>query len=626
MSDCSCGSCGHEKERNLQLFLIRLIVAISIGLVILFVDASTYIELPVMLLALILAGFEVFWNAIKDIAKGKLFDEQFLMATAAIAAFAVGESFEAVMLLVFFGVGDLLQELAVKRARANIAGLMDICPDVAYVRRGENVVEVHPSEVGVDDIIVVKPGEKIALDGVVIKGESFVDTRAITGESVPRRVVAGDEILSGTINNDGVLEIKVSKIFAESTVSKILALVENAADKKSKAEKFITKFAKIYTPIVIALALCVALLPPLLGFGAFSVWIYRAINFLVISCPCALVISIPLGVFGGVGGAARNGILVKGGNFLEEFINVTTVAFDKTGTLTKGVFEVTEIAPSGVSKDELIELCAVAEQYSNHPIAKSVMDYYRRSKNEKTLPKASITERSGMGIVAKTKGKTIHVGNRKLMAEIGVMGLPSFAQTTVHIAVNSEYIGYVLIADRLKDNIKDTIAELGNVGITKTVMLTGDNSAIASVVAAEAGVSDYRAELLPQDKVGEFEKLKAESKGRVAFVGDGINDAPVLALSDIGIAMGGVGSDAAIESADVVIMDDDIGKIAVAKRISRKTRKIIIQNIVLALGVKFAVMGFAFFGMVSIWLAMIADVGVALIAVLNAARALGKRK
>lgn len=630
MSNCSC--CGEkEKKRNLKLYLARLVVALGLGITFIIVEVPLYVKLAVYISAFLIAGFEVFWEAAKDIATGKFFDEHFLMSIASIAAFVMGEYFEAVTLMVFFGFGDLLQELAVKRSRSNIEQLMDIRPDYANLKKGDEVTKVHPSEVVVGDIIVVKPGEKVALDGEVVYGESFIDTKAITGESVPRRVKAGDSILSGTINNDSVIEIRVTKNFAESTVSKILELVQNASDKKSKSEKFITKFAKVYTPIVIALAVSVAFIPPLLGFGGLDVWIYRAISFLVISCPCALVVSIPVGVFGGIGGAAHNGILIKGGNYLDDLCKVTTVAFDKTGTLTKGVFEVVEInTEDGIRKDELLEFAAIAEQHSSHPIAKSIIAHYGKDVGIN----ADATERSGFGIVAKSKcnarvgdtkltNKEIYVGNQKLMAEIGINDLPIFPQTTVYVAVNKKYSGYILIADVFKDNLAQSLQAMSAQGITDRIMLTGDNEGVAKHVADELELS-YRANLLPQDKVAEFEKIRDNARGKVVFVGDGINDAPVLKMSDIGIAMGGVGSDAAIEAADIVIMNDDIGKVATAKKIARKSRRIIMQNIVFSLGVKAAVMGFAFFGLASILAAIFADVGVALLAILNATRCLGK--
>ena len=619
MSNCSCG---HDHEHGydhggLKLFFARLTIALAVMLVFVFVKVPLYISIPAFALAYFLAGFEVVWSAIKSIWKRKPFDENILMTIASVAAFAVGEYAEAVAVMIFFGLGELLQGMAVDKSKKNITKLMDIRPDYANLKRGDAVAQVDPNIVCVDDIILVKPGEKIPLDGKVVSGISFLDTKAITGESVPRSVKPGDEVLSGTINQDGVLEIQVQKAFGESTVAKIIELVESAADKKSKSEKFITKFAKIYTPIVVFIALAVAVFPPLVGLGTWGGWIYKGITFLIISCPCALVISIPLGVFGGIGGAARNGILIKGGNYLEALNQIHSVAFDKTGTLTKGVFEVSKIEPQGMTERELCELAAIAEQHSTHPIAKSILSHYGKAVTQK----AKIKEKSGQGVIAELHSETIHAGNKKLMESIGIDNVPTFPQTTVYVALNKKFAGYILIADKIKGTAKQGIADLRAVGVTRTVMLTGDNEAIAASVAAELGLTEYRAELLPQDKVTEFEKIKAAG-GRTAFVGDGINDAPVLALADIGIAMGGIGSDAAIESADIVLMHDDIGKIATAKRVAKKTRTIILQNVVFALGVKAAFMVLAFFGITSIWMAIFADVGVALLAVLNATRCL----
>jgi len=625
MSNCGCPN-AHDKRDNkklwLWIFLARLIVSLALILVFIFVAAPLYVELPVFILAYSLVGFEVVWSALKNITRGKIFDENFLMSVASIAAFAIGEFTEAVALMIFFGVGALFQEMAVERSKKNIAKLMDIRPDHAHIRKGHEIIEIDPKEIKVGDIVVVRPSEKIALDGVIIKGNSFLDTKAITGEPIPRSVNVGDEVLSGTINTESVLEIKVTKPYGESTVAKILDLVQNASEKKSKSEKFITKFAQVYTPIVVLTAIAVALLPPLLSFGTYSEWLYRAIVFLVISCPCALVVSIPVGVFGGIGGSARNGTLIKGGNYLEALNQIKVVAFDKTGTLTKGVFEVSEIITNGISENELLELTAIAEQHSNHPIAKSILAHY----GKKITQTADITEKSGMGIIAKFNGKTIHAGNQKLLSSIGLDDLQFYTQTTVYVALNKKYIGCILISDKIKETTKQAIAELGLVGITRTIMLTGDNETTAKEVAKELGITEYYANLLPQDKVTEFEKIKAGTTDKVAFVGDGMNDAPVLTRADIGIAMGGIGSDASIESADIVLMNDDIGKIAVAKKIARKTKRIIVQNICLALGVKAAVMGLAFFGLAWIWLAIFADVGVALLAILNATRCLKKGK
>lgn len=618
---CACGHSHHEKEKNLKIFFIRLAIALILTLVFSFVNTPNYINISAFVIAYFLAGFEVIYSALKNLFKGKLFDENFLMSVATIAAFSISDYAEAVAVMIFFGVGELFQEMAVEKSKKNITNLMDIRPDYANLKNGDIIERVSPNEVKLNDIILVKPGEKIPLDGIIVSGSSFVDTKALTGESVPRSVGIGDEVLSGTINQNGVLEIKVLKAFRDSTVSKILKLVENATDKKSKSEKFITKFAKIYTPVVVFLAVAVALFPPILNYGSFEEWIYKAITFLVVSCPCALVISIPVGVFGGIGGAARNGILIKGGNFLETLNKINIIAFDKTGTLTKGVFEVIEIKAEGITEDELLELAAVAEQHSTHPIAKSIVCFY----GKKIKQEVKITEKSGYGIIAELKDKIIYAGNRKLMESIGITDLPFFPQTTVYIAVDQKYKGYILIADKLKENAKIGLESLKSVAVTKTLMLTGDNLSIAQSIADELGINEYYAELLPHDKVSVFEKIKAQNNGKIAFVGDGINDAPVLALSDLGIAMGGIGSDAAIESADIVLMNDDIGKIATAKKIAKKTHKIIIQNIILAIGVKVGVMALAFMGITSIWMAIFADVGVALLAIINATRCLGKR-
>ncbi|MCL1984277.1 MAG: cadmium-translocating P-type ATPase [Methanomassiliicoccaceae archaeon] len=616
MSDCGCDSCHvtEEKEKDIRPFLARLATALILIAVLAFADVPFYANVIVHVFAYFLAGFEVVRSAAVNITRGRIFDENFLICVATAAAFSIGDYTEAVAVMIFFGIGELLQGMAVARSKKHIRELMDIRPDSATMKNGE---KADPKDVRKGDIIVVRPGERIPLDGVVTKGTSFVDTKAITGESLPRSVGEGDEVLSGTVNRDGVLEIKVQKEFGESTVAKILELVENAADKKSRSEKFITRFAKIYTPAVVLAAVAVAVLPPLLNFGGWDEWIYRAITFLIVSCPCALVISIPVSVFAGIGGAARNGIMIKGGNHLETLNDITTVAFDKTGTLTEGVFEVGDIVTEGISATELLELAAIAEQHSTHPIAVSVLSHYGRAVEREAV----IRELSGHGTIAEFDDVTVHAGNRKLMESIGIAELPVFPQTAVYIALNGRYAGCILISDRIRRTAERGIAELRSVNITRTIMLTGDSEVIASNVASELGVDEYRADLLPQDKVAEFERIK-ERYGKTMFVGDGINDAPVLALADLGMAMGGIGSDAAIESADIVLMDDDIGKIATAKRAANKTRKIIRQNIVLALGIKAGVMVLAFLGLTSLWMAVFADVGVALLAVLNAARCL----
>ncbi len=618
---CGCGhDHAHSGTENFTPFILRLCAAFAMILAAGFITMPVYASVPLYVAAYFLAGAEVLWTACKNIAKGKMFDENFLMTIASIGAFAIGDMSEAVAVMIFYGAGELLQDVAVARSRENIANLMDIRPDAANLKTEDGLVTVSPEAVPVGTTIVVRPGEKIPLDGLVLRGESFVDTMALTGESVPRSALEGDEVLSGSINKSGLLEIQVTKPYGESTVSKVLELVQNASSKKAESEKFITKFARYYTPAVVFGALGVAILPPLLGFGPWGSWLYKALSFLIISCPCALVVSIPISFFGGIGGAAKNGVLVKGGNFLEALNDVETVVFDKTGTLTKGVFKVTEIAPvEGVSQQELLGLAAVAEAHSTHPIAQSILAAYVQTPEVAT----EITEQAGLGITAKTARGTICVGNASLMEQVaGIQNLPAFAKTTVYVALNGQYMGYMLISDEIKETTAAGLAALRQWGVKRLVMLTGDSKALAGEVANTLSLDDYQGGLLPQDKVFEFEKLLAEGKGKVVFVGDGINDAPVLTRAHIGIAMGGIGSDAAIEAADVVIMNDDIGKIATALRVARKTRSIVVQNIVFALGVKLAIMVLAFLGITSIWFAIFADVGVALLALLNAVRAM----
>ena len=617
---CGCGhDHAHGETEPIAPFVVRLGIALLITLAAGFLSLPTLASLVLYLVAYLLSGVEVLWAAAKNIGKGKVFDENFLMAIASIGAFAIGDMSEAVAVMIFYGAGELLQSIAVTRSRKNIAGLMDIRPDSANLKTESGIISVPPEQVAVNDMIIVRPGEKIPLDGVVFAGESFVDTAALTGESVPRKVTAGDELLSGAINKSGLLEVRVTKRYGESTVAKILDLVQNASSKKAESEKFITKFARYYTPAVVFTALAVAVLPPLLGFGAFAEWLYKALSFLIISCPCALVISIPISFFGGIGGAAKNGILVKGGNFLEALNKLETVVFDKTGTLTKGVFQVTEIKPvHGVTADRLLSLAAIAEAHSIHPIAKSILAAHGKAVD--TL--SEITEQAGCGIIAKTEHGVLSVGNARLMEQIGIQNLPIFAKTTVFVAQDGQYLGYLLISDKIKETTAGAISAIRQSGVKQLVMLTGDSEAIAKEVSDTLSLDGYQSGLLPQDKVSAFENLLTDQNGNVAFVGDGINDAPVLTRADIGIAMGGIGSDAAIEAADVVIMNDDIGKIATAVKIARKTRSIVIQNIVFALGIKLVIMVLAFLGVTSIWFAIFADVGVALLALLNAVRAM----
>lgn len=585
---------------------------------------NEWLQIALFIISYIIVGGDVVKRAVKNIFKGQVFDENFLMSIATIGAFFIGEYPEGVAVMLFYQVGELFQSYAVGKSRKSIASLMDIRPDYANVKKGDELVKVDPDEVQIGDIIIIKAGEKIPLDGKVIEGGSMIDTSALTGESVPREVEVGSDILSGCININGVITAEVTKEFGESTVSKILDLVENASSKKSNSEQFITKFARYYTPVVVIIAVFLAIIPPLVIDGAtFSDWIYRALAFLVVSCPCALVISIPLSFFGGIGGASKKGVLVKGSNYLEALAETEIVVFDKTGTLTKGVFNVQEIHPEGVSKEELLELTAHAESYSNHPISLSLKCAYSKEIDNGRI--SDVEEISGHGVIATVDGKKVMAGNIKLMK---MMDIPYFKGeligTIVHVAVNNKYIGYIVIADEVKEDSAQAIKELKAANIKQTVMLTGDNKSIGSKVAKELGLDKVYAELLPADKVEKLEELFSQKskKGKLAFVGDGINDAPVLARADIGIAMGGLGSDAAIEAADVVIMTDEPSKIATTMKISKKTLKIAHQNIVFAIGIKIIVLILSAFGITTMWAAIFADVGVTIIAVLNAFRAL----
>lgn len=585
---------------------------------------NEWLQIALFIISYIIVGGDVVKRAVKNIFKGQVFDENFLMSIATIGAFFIGEYPEGVAVMLFYQVGELFQSYAVGKSRKSIASLMDIRPDYANVKKGDELVKVDPDEVQIGDIIVIKAGEKIPLDGKVIEGSSMIDTSALTGESVPREVEVGSDILSGCININGVITAEVTKEFGESTVSKILDLVENASSKKSNSEQFITKFARYYTPVVVIIAVFLAIIPPLVIDGAtFSDWIYRALAFLVVSCPCALVISIPLSFFGGIGGASKKGVLVKGSNYLEALAETEIVVFDKTGTLTKGVFNVQEIHPEGVSKEELLELTAHAESYSNHPISLSLKRAYSKEIDNGRI--SDVEEISGHGVIATVDGKKVMAGNIKLMK---MMDIPYFKGeligTIVHVAVNNKYIGYIVIADEVKEDSAQAIKELKAANIKQTVMLTGDNKSIGSKVAKELGLDKVYAELLPADKVEKLEELFSQKskKGKLAFVGDGINDAPVLARADIGIAMGGLGSDAAIEAADVVIMTDEPSKIATTMKISKKTLKIAHQNILFAIGIKIIVLILSAFGITTMWAAIFADVGVTIIAVLNAFRAL----
>ena len=569
-------------------------------------------------------GYDIVFKAVRNIAHGQVFDENFLMLVATVAAFCIGEYSEAVAVMLFYQVGELFQSYAVGKSRKSITDLMDIVPEYANVEFGGEIEQVDPDDVEVGDTIIIKPGERIPLDAVITEGETMIDTAALTGESVPRRAVVGDEVISGCINGSGTIKARVTKAFEDSTVTRILELVENAGSKKAHVENFITRFAKIYTPVVTIAAVILAVIPPLFD-GNWGEWIARACTFLVISCPCALVISVPLGFFGGIGAASRNGILVKGGNYLEAVSSLTTVVFDKTGTLTKGEFKVSEVRAASCSYEELLETAALAECFSNHPIAVSIREAYGKPVNPQRVGNSG--ETAGHGVSADVDGKHVLLGNHKLMKANGIEAEElNCAGTVVYAAADGVYLGAIVISDGIKDGSKDAITALKAAGVKRTVMLTGDRKAEADAVSAELGLDEHFSELLPADKVGMVEKLLAERKkaDRLAFVGDGINDAPVLARADVGIAMGSMGSDAAIEAADVVIMDDDLRKIPLVMRIASKTMRIVRENIVFALAVKLAVLVLGALGIANMWLAVFADVGVAVIAILNSMRTLRK--
>lgn len=614
--------------KKLKKLLIRIIVAILLfagGML-----ASVFENIPELISTVLLVGayatvgYDIVLKAVRNIGHGQVFDENFLMTIATVGAFATGEIAEGVMVMLLYQIGEWFQQYAVGKSRDSITDLMNIRPDYANVLRNGEAETVDPEDVQIGEIIVVKPGEKIPLDGIVEKGNSFIDTSALTGESVPREVKVGEEVLSGCINERGLLEIRVTKEFDESTVAKILEQVENASSRKAKAENFITKFAKYYTPIVVVGALMLAFLPTIFGSDlGLKQWIIRACTFLVISCPCASVISVPLGFFGGIGGAAKEGILIKGSNYMETLATIDTIVFDKTGTLTKGVFEVSELYAADGNEDELLKLAAYAESYSNHPISLSLQKAYGKEIDKSLI--GDVKEISGKGVCAKVDSRLVCAGNEKLMAEMGVKYQPvEKIGTLVYIAADGEYLGYILISDEIKPDALNLAAGLKARGIGKTVMLTGDRESIAMKVADKIGIDTVYSELLPGDKVAKVEEL-LNSKGdkkSLAFVGDGINDAPVLTRADVGIAMGGLGSDAAIEAADVVIMDDKPSKIAKAIGISKKTIGIVKQNIVFALGVKLLFLALGAIGFVNLWEAVFADVGVAFIAILNSMRAL----
>jgi len=608
-------------KRKHKIMLARIIASAAATLVLNLIPLEGIPRLALFSAVYLAIGYDILFDALRGILNRRFLDENFLMAVATVGAFSLaiysksGDYNEAIAVMLFYQTGELFQSIAVGKSRRSIAALMDIRPDYANIEDAGELIKVDPSEVAIGTPITVRPGEKIPLDGIVISGNSSLDTSALTGESLPRSIGIGEEAISGCVNLSGVLRIRTTKEFGESTVSKILELVENASSRKSRSEKFISKFARVYTPAVCASALALAVIPPLI-FGEWLLWLYRALTFLVISCPCALVISIPLSFFAGIGGASREGILIKGSNYLETLASVDCVALDKTGTLTRGVFEVTDVIENRIDREKLIEIAAHAECASSHPIAKSLISAYGRDIDRSRVK--DIEELGGMGIVCEVDGVRVSVGNRKLIKDA-----PEYVgtRTAVYTSIDGEFAGIILISDIIKDNSRDAIASLKRIGVKRCVMLTGDSDAIAREVCRELGLDEYRASLLPADKISEVEALLSD-KGKIAFVGDGINDAPVLARADIGIAMGAMGSDAAIEAADVVLMNDDPSGIAKAIGISRKCIRIVKQNIVFSLAVKFGCLALVAFGFANMWLGIIADVGVMVLAVLNAIRAL----
>ncbi len=610
-------------SRKQMKSLCRILAGAALLLAAVLIPVEGYLRLLLFLIPYLLAGGDVLWRAVRNILRGQVFDENFLMAVATIGAFFIGEYPEAVLVMVFYQVGEWFQGYAVGRSRASIASLMDIRPDHANLETPDGLRQADPEEVAVGDVIVIKSGERIPLDGTVLEGRTTLDTAALTGESLPREIGPGESVISGCINIGGLLRVKVTKPYGESTVAKILDLVENSSNKKARAENFITRFARVYTPLVVIAAVLLAVLPPLLWNQAWHEWIQRALIFLVISCPCALVISIPLGFFGGIGGASRQGILVKGSNYLEALSKTEIVVFDKTGTLTKGTFNVTAVHPDVLPEERLLELAALAESYSDHPISRSLREAYHKEIDTSRV--GNVEDIPGYGVTARVDGRLVGVGGGKLMERLGIPYRNCHRTgTIVHVAVDGEYAGHIVIADEIKLDAVQTIAALKAQGVRKTVMLTGDQPSVGENVAKTLGIDEVYAGLLPADKVEHVERLLREKSGRgtLAFVGDGVNDAPVLSRADIGIAMGALGSDAAIEAADVVLMDDKPLKIVDAIRISRKTRRIVQQNIVFALGVKLLVLILGACGVATMWAAVFADVGVSVLAILNAMRAL----
>ncbi len=611
-----------KQKKNLYKIIISAVLLVSAF----FLGKVFYVRLGVFIASYLIIGFDVLKKSIRNICRGQLFDENFLMLIATLGAFAIAEYDEAVFVMLFYRVGELFESIAVGKSRKSISDLMEICPEYANVERDGEIIAVDPEELVVGDIIVVKPGEKIPVDGIVIEGESNIDTANLTGESVPRFVKSGDSIISGCINMEGVLQVKVEKEFSNSTVSKILDLVENASSRKSVSETFITKFAKYYTPIVVFSAIVLAVFPSII-FGDWQDWLKRALVFLVVSCPCALVISVPLSFFCGIGSASRNGVLIKGSNYIEALSKCDTMVFDKTGTLTKGIFEVTEICPNGYSKEELLRIAAHGEQYSNHPVAKSICSAYSGEYDTDVI--SDVNEIPGHGIKFIMDGALVLAGNAVLLDNESV-SIPEkeIPGTVVHIAVDGKYAGYIVAEDSIKNNAENAIFELRKYGTEKLIMLSGDKKTVAERIGKILSLDEVKSELFPSDKVTVLENIievKKKSK-TVAYVGDGVNDAPVLSRADVGIAMGAMGTDAAIEAADIVLMDDKIEKIPFVMKLSKKTMSIVKQNVVFALGIKFLVMLFSLFGFSNMWVAVFADVGVAFIAILNAMRLLEFKK
>ena len=616
--------------------LIRILITAAMLVALYIIPVTGWLRLALYLTAYLVIGYDILKKAGQGIANGRVFDENFLMAVATVGAFALaiyeksGDYNEAIAVMLFYQIGELFQSYAVGKSRKNISALMDIRPDYANIEQDGQLVQVDPDEVAIGTVIVVQPGEKVPIDGVVTEGSSTLNTSALTGESLPRDAREGDEVISGCINMTGVLKIRTTKAFGESTVSKILELVENSSSRKSRSEDFIAKFARIYTPVVCYSALALAIIPPVIRLvggmdGQWEQWIYRALTFLVTSCPCALVVSIPLSFFAGIGGASHEGILIKGSNYLETLSQVKTVVFDKTGTLTRGVFEVTAVHHSDMDEQKLLEYAALAECASSHPISKSLQKAYGKAIDRSRV--TDIQESSGHGVTAVVDGHTVAAGNSKLMVQLGIPYHDCHSVgTIIHMAVDGQYAGHIVISDVVKPNAKAAIAALHKAGVEKTVMLTGDAKKVADAVAAELGVDEVHSELLPADKVAQVERLLSNADGKLAFVGDGINDAPVLSRADIGIAMGAMGSDAAIEAADIVLMDDDPLKISKAIRISRKCLRIVYENIVFALGIKGLCLVLGAMGIANMWAAIFADVGVMVLAVLNAIRALMVKK